>query len=52
MAQGGIALGPEQVSPGQILLLLAGEKNRNLHRAHFLLTPSDAAFTSTHPERG
>jgi hypothetical protein len=23
-----------------------------LHRPHLPLTPSDAAFTSTHPERG
>jgi hypothetical protein len=26
--------------------------NRKLRRAHFPLTPSDAAFTSTHPECG
>jgi hypothetical protein len=25
---------------------LATEENRNLHRAHFSLTPSDAAFTA------
>jgi hypothetical protein len=31
---------------------LALKRNRNLHRADFPLTPSDAAFTSTHPERG
>ena len=30
----------------------AGKKNRNLHRAHFPLTPSDAAFTNTHSEPG
>jgi len=31
---------------------LAIKKNRNLHPAHLALTPSNAAFTSTHPERG
>ena len=31
---------------------LAVKTNRNLHPAHLALTLSDAAFTSTHPERG
>jgi hypothetical protein len=31
---------------------LSMKKNKNLHRPHLALTPSDAAFTSTHPERG
>jgi hypothetical protein len=31
---------------------LAGKNYKNLHRAHFPLTLSDAAFMSTHPKRG
>jgi hypothetical protein len=32
--------------------VLAGQDYNVLHRARLLLTPSDAAFTSIHPERG
>jgi hypothetical protein len=35
-----------------IRLIFAAKKNKNLHRAHFVLTTSDAAFTSTYLERG
>jgi hypothetical protein len=31
---------------------LGGEKNRNLDPVHSSLSHSDAAFTTTHPERG
>ena len=36
----------------KILFRLAVKTNRYLHPAHLALTPSDAAFTTTHPERG
>jgi hypothetical protein len=37
------------VSSGRISVILADKTNRNLHPGHLALTPSDAAFTSTHP---
>jgi hypothetical protein len=44
--------GPPQLGVKPNNRSLAAKTNRNLHPAHLALTPSDAAFTGTRPERG